>query len=235
MNIAGSPAAKKGILIGVLLVIINQLTGIIVFLNYTAKVFVDSGSTFDPHTSSIIVGVLMIVGPLFNLTFVDKFSRKFIYNISTTLNIIGLMAMGLYSYIRTFTDVSSFKYVPVASLSLVIFIAMAGRFPLTYIMMAEIIPQNVRSFGISTCTFFNWSLSFILLRLFSTMVEVLQFHSCMFIFSGFTFFGMILVILYVLETKDRSFEEIEKLLSNKKLKYSKTEAHDMIQSKNETA
>ena len=230
---SGSPAAKKGILFGVLLMSINQLSGIFVFINYTAEVFIDAGSTFDPNTSATLVGLLMVVGPLISLTFIEKYSRKFIYTTTTLGNIMGLMTMGIYSYCKTFTDVSSFKYVPVASLCLVTFIAMSGRFPLTYIIMAEIIPQSVRSFGVSICIVVNWTLSFILLKSFSQMVEVLKFHNCMFLFSGFTLFGLVLLIIYVPETKNRSFEEIENSLIKKKRNYESTQESEMKNLQNE--
>lgn len=174
---------------------------------------------FNPNTSAGIVGVLLFVGSLTSLTIVDKFSRKFLYSLTTIANMIGLMAMGIYSYYKTHCDVTNFKFIPVASLSLIIFAASVGRLPLTYIIMAEIIPQNIRSFGVSICTTLNWILAFILLRFFSTAVEILQFHNCMFICCTFTCLGMIFVILYVPETKNRSFEEIEDSLMDKKFAY----------------
>lgn len=218
-----SKPAKKGIFIGVVLISVNQLSGLFTFLNYTADIFIEAGSSFHPNTSAIIVGVLMMVGSLVSLIFVDKFSRRFLYCVTTIGYIAGLLTMGFYSYCKTFTDVSSFKYVPVASLSLIIFSASAGRLPLTFVIMAEIMPQSIRSFGVSICTVTNWILAFALLRFFSTMVEVLQFHSCMLAFSGFTIFGIIFVILYVPETKNRSFEEIESSLMTKKFEYSSAE------------
>ena len=232
-SLKGSSAAKKGILIGVVLISVNQLSGLFAFLNYTADIFIEAGSTFSPNTSAVIVGLLLFIGSLFSLLIVDKFSRKLLYSMTTVGNIIGLMTMGIYSYCKTFTDVSSFKYVPVASLSLIIFAASSGRLPLTYIMMAEIMPQSIRSFGVSTCTVTNWILAFVLLRFFSTIVEILQLHVCMFIFSGFTLFGMIFVILYVPETKNRSFDEIENSLIGRKRNYESTENQELKNFENE--
>ena len=232
-SLTGSSAAKKGILIGVVLISVNQLSGLFAFLNYTADIFIEAGSTFSPNTSAVIVGLLLFIGSLFSLLIVDKFSRKLLYSMTTVGNIIGLMTMGIYSYCKTFTDVSSFKYVPVASLSLIIFAASSGRLPLTYIMMAEIMPQSIRSFGVSTCTVTNWILAFVLLRFFSIIVEILQLHICMFIFSGFTLFGMIFVILYVPETKNRSFNEIENSLIGRKRNYESTENQELKNFENE--
>lgn len=175
----------------------------------------------------MIIGALLFTGSLVSLTMLDKFSRKFLYSITTFGNIVGLLAMGIYSYFKTYADVSDFKFIPVASLSLIIFSASVARLPLTFIMMAEIMPQNIRSFGLSICQTFNWVLAFLLLRFFKVFVDVFQFHVCMFLFCSVALFGMIFVIVFVPETKNRSFEEIENsllkksrkpLVSNRKIK-----------------
>lgn len=195
------------------------MSGLFTFLNYTASIFIEAGSVFKPNTSAVIVGTLLFVGSLVSLTIVDRFPRKFLYSVTTVVYMIGLSAMGIYSYLKTMTDTSSFRFIPVISLSLIIFAASVGRLPLTYIIMAEIMPQNVRSFGVSICTTCNWILAFIVLRYFAKAVEVLGFHTCMFICWGFTLFGMIFVILYVPESKNKSFEEIENLLAKKRFIY----------------
>jgi MFS family permease len=214
--ISEAKAAKKAIFIGIVLISVNQLSGLFAFLNYTADIFQEAGSVFTPNMSAIIVGILLFVGSLVSLTLVDKYSRRFLYTVTTVGNLIGLMAMGVHSYCKTIEDVSNFKLIPVVSLSLIIFCASAGRLPLTYIMMAEIMPQNMRSFGVSISTTCNWVLAFVLLRIFSTIVDLFKFHVCMFIFFGFALFGMIFVMIYVPETKNKSFEEIENSLKGHK-------------------
>lgn len=218
---------KKGIFIGVVLISVNQLSGLFAFLNYTANIFDDAGSSFTPNTSAIVVGSLLCIGSLVSLTLVDKFSRKFLYSVTTVGNLIGLLMMAVYSYYKMEENVSRFMFVPVLSLSLVIFSASVGRLPLTYIMMAEIVPQNVRSFGVSICTTCNWILAFILLRYYSAAVAVLQFHNCMILFSVAALFGMLFVMIYVPESKNRSFEEIEISLTKKKFTYIETAVDDV--------
>lgn len=171
----------------------------------------------------MIAGALLFIGSLISLTIIDKFSRKFLYSITTVGNIIGLLAMAIFSYCKTYADVSGFKFIPVASLSLIIFSASVARLPLTFIMMAEIMPQNIRSFGVSVCQTFNWILAFVLLRFFKVIVDVLRFHVCMFLFCAVAFFGMIFVIVFVPESKNRSFEEIESSLMKKRRKFVATE------------
>lgn len=72
--------------------------------------------------------------------------------------------------------------------------------------------SQIRSFGATFCTAVLWTLSFLLLRYFASLVALLQLYVCMFIFCGFTFVGMVIVIFYVPESRNRSSEEIEKSL-----------------------
>lgn len=223
LPLSGSTPIRKGIIIGVALIAVNQLSGLFTFLSYTGDIFKEAGSEFDPNTSAVIVGTLLFVGSLVSSFIVDKFPRRFLYCLTTVAFIIGLNAIGIYSYSKTLTDVSRFKFVPIASLSLIIFSASAGRLPLTFIMMTEIMPQSIRSFGVTVCTIVNWTLAFILLRFFTTIIETLQFHLCMFAFSGVAILGIIFVIIFVPETKNRSFDEIENSLRNRREKHTKPE------------
>ncbi|CRL04325.1 CLUMA_CG017420, isoform A [Clunio marinus] len=221
-----SPAAGKGILIGAILMTVNQLSGLFAFLNYTADIFIEAGSSFTPNISAVIVGMLLMLGSLVSLKLVHNYSRKSLYVVTTIGYVFGLLLMGIYSYYKINQDVSDLKFIPVASLSLIIFTASVGRLPLSYIMMAEIIPQNVRSFGISICTTINWIWAFILLRFFSTAVNILSFHNCMFICASFAIFGVFFVIVYVPESKDKSYQEIEDSL-NGRIKLSEKHGEDV--------
>lgn len=202
---------------------VNQFSGLFTFLSYASAVFIESGSNFSPNVSALIAGVLLVSGSIFSVLIIDKISRRLFYSLTTIVNIVGLVSMGIYNFLKIHqvSLVENFKFVPVVSLSLVIFVAALGRLPLTYVMMAEIMPQNIRSFGISTANTCNWVFVFILLKSFSLAVEIFQFYMCMFAFSGVLLFGMIFVIFYVPETKKRSFEEIESSLVVKQLKSKK--------------
>lgn len=55
--------------------------------------------------------------------------------------------MGTYSYLsQQGYDLSHFNWVPVISLSFVIFISSTGIIPIPYIIIAEVLPQKVNVF-----------------------------------------------------------------------------------------
>lgn len=57
---------------------------------------------------------------------------------------LGLLAMGTHGYLKMYYDMSDFGWIPIASLSFVIFVAAIGVLPLTFVMLSEILPLKVR-------------------------------------------------------------------------------------------
>lgn len=69
-------SAKKGIIIGVFLMFLNQFSGTFAFMTYTADIFNSSGSNFTPNESSIIVALIQLIGVYFSMSCVERFGRK---------------------------------------------------------------------------------------------------------------------------------------------------------------
>lgn len=125
---------------------INQFSGCFVLLNYSATIFRDSGSDIDPNTSSIILASIQCIGTYVATILVDKVGRKVLLLVSVSCTTIGLAAMGTYSYLDSLQyDLHQFNWVPVTSLSFVIFIASIGILCLPFIVLAEVLPSKVRN------------------------------------------------------------------------------------------
>lgn len=144
LHLSASRASRKGLVIGLILVAVNQLCGCFAFINYTAEIFKESGSSLTPNMSAIIVAIIQVVGSVVSTFAIDNMSRKMLYAITCLGTIVGLLAMGTHGFLKAYYDVSNFAWVPIASLSFVIFIASIGLLPLTFIMLSEILPQEVR-------------------------------------------------------------------------------------------
>lgn len=139
-----TPAARRGLLIGIILMMINQFSGCFVLLNYSATIFRDCGSDISPNMSSIIVAFIQICGTYCATILVDKVGRKLLLTMSAAGTSLGLAVMGTYSFLdKLHLDLKLFNWVPVTSLSFVIFIASIGILPLPFVVLAEILPNKV--------------------------------------------------------------------------------------------
>lgn len=159
-----SRATIKGIVIGIGLVAINQFSGSFALINFTSQIFEEARTGLDSNLSAIVVGIMQIAGSYGSYYFVDRSGRKKLYLISAMGTGLGLTVMGTFSFLKSINiDVSTFRFVPVISLSFVIFIASCGILPLTYIIISEINTQKLRSFATSLCMTLNWSFAFFII------------------------------------------------------------------------
>lgn len=142
-------SALKGIFNGIILGSLAPLTGFLIFITYAVHIFETVGVTkIDPYVSSITMAIVQIIGTLCTTSFSDSLGRKALLIVSLLGSAFGLLSFASYSYLKQNEyELSSFEWVPVVSLSFVIFTASAGVIPLMFIGMVEHLTSKV-------CTFF---------------------------------------------------------------------------------
>ncbi|XP_055295471.1 facilitated trehalose transporter Tret1-like isoform X2 [Sitodiplosis mosellana] len=143
----------KGILNGIALSSLGHLTGFLVFITYAAHIFEQVGaSQIDPNVSSIAIAVVQLVGTLCTTRFSDTLGRKALLITSLLGTAFGMIIFALYSYLKyNGYTLSAFEWVPVASLSFVIFTASSGAVPLIFLCTAEGLPSKIRTVGMTIC------------------------------------------------------------------------------------
>lgn len=121
--------ALKGLGIGIALTSISVLTANLTIISYAIMIFDRSGASLDPYVSSIMLAIALILGSLLTTSLADKLGRKVLNLASLVGSAVGLFAISLYYYLHiNGYDLSAFEWVPVASLSFVIFISSAGYY-----------------------------------------------------------------------------------------------------------
>lgn len=68
--------AKKSLLIGLVLAVLNQFCGCFALINYTAKIFEESGSSTSPNESAIFIGLIQLIGSYVPIVLADRAGRK---------------------------------------------------------------------------------------------------------------------------------------------------------------
>jgi sugar porter (SP) family MFS transporter len=218
-----SARLRLPLLIGVLLAILQQVTGINVFLYFGATIFktmsastgVDSGLL-----QQIIINGAGVLFTLIAIAAVDNWGRKPLMLIGAAGMGISLVAMGVMA--QTLTDPAA------ASGWMLFFIVLyIGCFglsvgPVTWVILAEIFPTAVRGRALGLATFFLWTADYAVTQTFPMMDAkdswfVAHFNHA-FPFYVYAVFCVALVLVVwrlVPETKGRSLEEIERSWSRK--------------------
>lgn len=115
-------------------------------LNYTATIFEEAGSNLSPNMSSVVIGVIQIIGCYVSTLLIDKAGRKMLFIISSVGLFLGLGAMGSFVYLRNHAyDVSSMNWIPLVCLSWVILIGNVGVLNVPFVVMTEIFPLKVNA------------------------------------------------------------------------------------------
>lgn len=136
--------ALIGLLNGCIISSLGFLTGYMVFATYSVNIFQLSGASIDPYLSSIAFAFLQMIGNLCTARFSDTLGRKLLLIISYSGAAFGLFTFSVYTYIAHLGyDVADFDWIPVTSLSFVIFIASCGSVPLMFLTMVEQLPPKV--------------------------------------------------------------------------------------------
>lgn len=134
----------KGISNGIILANLSNLSGCMVVVTYAGWIFKQVGAAHNPNTSAIAIAVTQIIAIFCTSQLCDSLGRKALLKFSFLGCASGLLSFAMYSYLKhQGFDLSSFEFVPVASLSIVILTAASGIVPLMPICTIENLPSEV--------------------------------------------------------------------------------------------
>uniref|UniRef100_A0A336MU94 CSON006792 protein n=1 Tax=Culicoides sonorensis TaxID=179676 RepID=A0A336MU94_CULSO len=204
--------ARKAILIGVFIVIYNQLSGVFAMLNYTATIFEKSGSSLSPNNSAIVGAGIQLLGNYCATMTIERLGRKFNMVLSAIGIALGYASLATYSLFHSLKyDVEAFKWVPLASFSFIIFISSIGISAILFVVISEILPEKIKDFTMTSLIFLVWGGAFFVIKLLPTLINELKMYGAMYLLSGVSVVGTILLLILQPETKEKSFEEIKRM------------------------
>lgn len=200
----------KVVLLGIVLQILQQFSGMNAFMYYSSQIFKAAGFG-NGNMNTIIVGVVNMLTTFIAIAFVDKLGRKPILYVGLTLLIISLSIIGhLFSLQTSGVILSSGQKDLLFITSLVFIFSFAVSLgPIIWILCAEICPLQYRDLGITFSTATNWIANMIIGRYTLSMFNDWGYGDTFYVFAGCCFIGIILVKLFVPETKGVSLESME--------------------------
>lgn len=119
----------------------NQFCGAFTLVSYANKVFKDAGATLSEDALSVIVGIAQLLANFVAMLLVDRAGRKILVTISSVGAAISLTAMGLYDVYKD--DLDDYRWLPIITFSMSIFMASIGILPLTFVILSEVLPKKV--------------------------------------------------------------------------------------------
>lgn len=205
---------KKAMIIGTVLSLLTHFCGNFALMNFTANIFELSGSVLQPDQSALVVAVVQFVATCTVPYLIERAGRKPLYIISTIGSTVGLSVLGSYVMLESWHyHVQSFRWIPVVSLSATVSIQALAASTLVMPFMAEILPENLREFGLSFCNTILGVSAFITLKFTPSLIESIGLYGTLFLFGGCCLLSTLFIIFYgIPEPKGKNYNEIMKLL-----------------------
>lgn len=202
---------RRSVGLGVLLQVMQQLTGINVVMYYAPRIFKDMGYATEAQMwFTALVGVVNVLATFIAIGLVDRLGRKpILYTgfgvMALGLGLVGgLMAIGIQSHGQQLFAV-------VMLLLFIVGFAMSAG-PLIWTLCSEIQPLKGRDFGIGSSTFTNWVVNWLVGLSFLPLLNGIGSAATFGLYAAFNLIFIGLTLWLVPETKGVTLEQIERKL-----------------------
>jgi SP family arabinose:H+ symporter-like MFS transporter len=198
------PGIRIALMIGIVLAILQQVTGIQVVLYYAPEIFKQAGiSSAQALNHTVIVGAVNLLFTLVSLWIVDKVGRKPLLLIASVGMGLSLSVLGCTFYFEL-----TGPWVLGAVLAYVASFAVAMG-PVVWVVMSEIFPTRIRGRAMSICTSILWIACFMMSQFFPSLLEKFQ-GNVFFLYAVMCAVSFLFVLFCIPETKQKSLEDIER-------------------------
>lgn len=201
------------IVLGSVLSIFQQLSGINAMIYFAPKIYGEAGfSKENAVLATLLVGAVNMIATLLTILMVDRFGRKKLLLVSEA-GVVGGLAMLVFSFL---TESNWIDFLATGAVPLYVFFYSLGLGPIVWVLISEMFPLAVRAKAIAFFTVINWVTNYLIVLSFPYLLSAIG--------AGITFslYGLLSIgaffffLFYVPETKGKSLEQLEKELLSPK-------------------
>lgn len=209
---------RRSVLLGVLLQLVQQLTGINVVMYYAPRIFQAMGyATAAQMWFTAVVGLTNVLATFIAIGYVDRWGRKPILYAGFAVMAVGLGVVGTLMHLGISTPGEQLTAVVMLLIFIIGFAMSAG--PLVWTICSEIQPLKGRDFGIGASTLTNWVVNWVVGNTFLTLLNTFGGAQTFWLYAVLNASFLLFTYALVPETKGVTLEEIErKLMSGAKLR-----------------
>ena len=207
-----APRWRTPLKIGLGLAVLQQITGINAIIYYSDSIFAAAGFTTPAAQTAATtwaIGAVNVLSTFIAIAFIDRLGRR-------PLLIAGLIGMGLSlaAVGLAFEQSGGGRQATTGIVTLAALVVFIISFafslgPVTWTVINEIYPGEVRGRAVAVATAVNWGAAFLVSEFFLTIVNAIGQAYTFWLFAAFCALGLVWVYLGVPETRRRSLEEIQ--------------------------
>jgi sugar porter (SP) family MFS transporter len=158
----------KILIIGIMLAVFQQVTGINVVMYYAPAIFKSAGfGTNSALLQTALMGMVNLTFAVVSMFFVDKMGRK-------PLMVIGSIGMSIAMTLLALTFITGHAKGYFVLICIMGYLAAFGFSlgPVVWVLIAEIFPNRLRSYAVATATFMLWGANFIVSLTFPYLLNL---------------------------------------------------------------
>lgn len=197
-------SVRPAVVVGITLAVFQQLCGINVVFNYTSTIFESVGANLDRQLfETVAIGIVNLLFTILAMWQVDKLGRR-------PLMLIGSLGLSMI-YIVLALLLQNHAAPQWVSVFVLLAIAMyaTSLAPVTWVLISEIFPNNIRGVASSVAIVSLWAAYFVLVFTFPILAEKLGTYGPFWLYSVICLLGFIFIKKKVHETKGKTLEELE--------------------------
>ncbi|XP_030754396.1 facilitated trehalose transporter Tret1-like [Sitophilus oryzae] len=197
------------------LLIIQPVSGINAVTGFLENIFLATGSSIPPQIATTLIGVIQVFTVFITSSLIDKLGRKMLLLSSALGLAVSLTLLGLYFFLskHQFAFVTYIWWLPIVSLIFYIICFNYGVGPVSWTMVSELFPSNVKSSATAMVSATNFGVSFQITIAFPLISEMLGMAQSFWLFGVCCILGAVFILLIVPETKGKTAAEIQQMLN----------------------
>jgi SP family arabinose:H+ symporter-like MFS transporter len=204
-----SPRLRRPLVIGVLMTIFGNLSGINVIMYYSPKLLETAGAAPEgAMNGTVVIGVMNILFTLVAIALVDRAGRRPLLLVGVSGCAAALNTAALLFALRIESGLGL----------LIPLLAHVACFAFSYgaigwIVISELFPTRIRGRAAGFVTMFGWGTGFLISQSLPRLLETLGGAGVFGIYGGATAAAVVYIAVMVPETKGKTLEEIERFWS----------------------
>ena len=194
--------------IGIVVAVFSQVTGINSIMYYAPMIFAKTGiGVNNALMQTVAVGTVNLIFTFVAIKYIDKFGRKPLLIAGAGGMTVSLLVLAVAFYLHEFGGylILAFVLLYIASFAM-------SLGPVTWVFIAEIYPNRIRSEAMSVAVVFLWAAVFLVSFTFPYMLNVFGGGTAFLVFGFMCIIYLFFLFKKVPETKGKSLEELEKIL-----------------------
>jgi sugar porter (SP) family MFS transporter len=200
------PSSRKVMIVGFLLAVFVQISGINTIVDYAPKILLAAGVEINNALlQTSLVGLINFIFTFVAILFIDRIGRRSLYLIGSMGMVITLVMLAISFYLKMegiFTLICILLFIA-------FFASCIG--PVFWTLVSEIFPNRIRGKALAFASFTQWIFNFLIVLLFPHFLASIGGAKTFLFLALMSLFQLLFTYFYIPETKGKSLEEIEHL------------------------